>query len=87
MGLLLDIVPNHMGVSEHNKLWMDVLEHGRSSAYAPFFDIEWNSSFCPVSFTLYFCCNSFAKGQGARSMSRQFNRSSSTIRRTQTVIQ
>jgi (1->4)-alpha-D-glucan 1-alpha-D-glucosylmutase len=56
MGLLLDIVPNHMGVSEHNKLWMDVLEHGRSSAYAPFFDIEWNSSFCPVSFTLYFCC-------------------------------
>jgi (1->4)-alpha-D-glucan 1-alpha-D-glucosylmutase len=43
MGHLLDIVPNHMGIGEtSNRWWMDVLENGRSSAYAPFFDIDWN---------------------------------------------
>ena len=42
MGLLLDVVPNHMGIaSECNAWWMDVLEHGRDSAYAGFFDIDW----------------------------------------------
>ncbi len=43
MGHLLDIVPNHMGIGETgNRWWMDVLENGRSSAFAPFFDIDWN---------------------------------------------
>ncbi len=43
MGVLLDIVPNHMGIaSEENRLWMDVLENGRSSAFASFFDIDWD---------------------------------------------
>ncbi len=42
MGHLLDIVPNHMGIGEgENRWWMDVLENGPSSAYAPYFDIEW----------------------------------------------
>ncbi|HEX6244890.1 MAG TPA: alpha-amylase family glycosyl hydrolase, partial [Polyangiales bacterium] len=42
LGLLLDWVPNHMGIdSEHNKLWDDVLEHGPSSRFAAFFDIDW----------------------------------------------
>jgi (1->4)-alpha-D-glucan 1-alpha-D-glucosylmutase len=42
MGHLLDIVPNHMGVGQSdNGWWMDVLENGPSSAYAPFFDIDW----------------------------------------------
>ncbi len=41
MGLLLDIVPNHMAASEENPWWMDVLENGRESAYAIFFDIDW----------------------------------------------
>ncbi|MBZ0308617.1 MAG: malto-oligosyltrehalose synthase, partial [Anaerolineae bacterium] len=42
MGLLLDIVPNHMGVgAECNRWWMDVLEHGPSSIYAAYFDINW----------------------------------------------
>ena len=31
MGLLLDIVPNHMAMSSQNPWWMDVLEHGRAS--------------------------------------------------------
>ncbi|MDT5346423.1 MAG: (1-_4)-alpha-D-glucan 1-alpha-D-glucosylmutase [Mycobacterium sp.] len=44
MGLVVDIVPNHLGVDkpEQNPWWWDVLRHGRSSAYAPFFDIDWN---------------------------------------------
>ncbi|WP_326542516.1 malto-oligosyltrehalose synthase [Pseudorhodoferax sp.] len=40
--LLLDIVPNHMGViGGDNPWWSDVLEHGQASAYAGFFDIDW----------------------------------------------
>jgi (1->4)-alpha-D-glucan 1-alpha-D-glucosylmutase len=44
MGLLVDIVPNHVGVDkpEQNPWWWDVLRHGRSSAYASFFDIDWD---------------------------------------------
>ncbi len=42
MGQILDIVPNHMGVLEaDNGWWLDVLEHGRASAHAQTFDIEW----------------------------------------------
>ncbi|MGA8875406.1 MAG: malto-oligosyltrehalose synthase [Candidatus Korobacteraceae bacterium] len=42
MGLLLDTVPNHMGVGRgDNPWWQDVLQNGRASAYADFFDIEW----------------------------------------------
>jgi (1->4)-alpha-D-glucan 1-alpha-D-glucosylmutase len=44
MGLIVDIVPNHVGVEnpEQNKWWWDVLTHGRSSPYASFFDIDWD---------------------------------------------
>jgi (1->4)-alpha-D-glucan 1-alpha-D-glucosylmutase len=43
MGLILDIVPNHMGIAEaSNAWWMDVLENGPSSSYASYFDIEWH---------------------------------------------
>ena len=42
MGLILDIVPNHMGVGgADNTWWLDVLEWGRASPYAEFFDIDW----------------------------------------------
>jgi (1->4)-alpha-D-glucan 1-alpha-D-glucosylmutase len=42
MGQLLDFVPNHMGIAEPlNQWWMDVLESGPSSTYAPYFDIDW----------------------------------------------
>lgn len=41
VGLLLDIVPNHMAASVENAWWRDVLRHGRSSGYARFFDIDW----------------------------------------------
>jgi (1->4)-alpha-D-glucan 1-alpha-D-glucosylmutase len=42
MGLLLDIVPNHMAASPSNAWWTDVLENGASSIYAAFFDVEWD---------------------------------------------
>ncbi len=43
MGLILDIVPNHMGVGTgENAWWQDVLEWGRASPYAEFFDIDWD---------------------------------------------
>ena len=43
MGQLLDIVPNHMGVmGSDNTWWLDVLENGRASIYADFFDIDWD---------------------------------------------
>jgi (1->4)-alpha-D-glucan 1-alpha-D-glucosylmutase len=42
MGQLLDFVPNHMGIGEPlNQWWVDVLENGPSSMYAPYFDIDW----------------------------------------------
>ncbi len=42
MGQILDIVPNHMSITEkENVWWMDVLENGQSSIYADFFDIDW----------------------------------------------
>jgi (1->4)-alpha-D-glucan 1-alpha-D-glucosylmutase len=43
MGLIADIVPNHMGVMGSDNLWwLDVLENGQASGYADFFDIEWH---------------------------------------------
>ncbi len=42
LGLILDIVPNHMAVGQgDNAWWLDVLENGRASRYAEFFDIDW----------------------------------------------
>lgn len=43
MGLIIDIVPNHMGVAGGgNAWWNDVLAHGQASEYARFFDIDWS---------------------------------------------
>ncbi len=44
MGLIVDIVPNHVGIDkpEQNAWWWDVLRHGRASPYATFFDIDWD---------------------------------------------
>jgi (1->4)-alpha-D-glucan 1-alpha-D-glucosylmutase len=42
MGLILDFVPNHMGIDPlSNRWWRDVLENGPSSPFARFFDIDW----------------------------------------------
>jgi (1->4)-alpha-D-glucan 1-alpha-D-glucosylmutase len=43
LGLLVDIVPNHMSTDARvNPWWADVLEAGMDSPYARFFDIEWD---------------------------------------------
>ena len=42
MGLLLDIVPNHMALSHDNPWWLDVLENGPASPFAVFFDVDWH---------------------------------------------
>ncbi|MBI3227369.1 MAG: malto-oligosyltrehalose synthase [Mycolicibacterium cosmeticum] len=44
LGLIVDIVPNHVGVDDptQNAWWWDVLTHGRDSAYASYFDIDWD---------------------------------------------
>jgi (1->4)-alpha-D-glucan 1-alpha-D-glucosylmutase len=42
MGLVMDVVPNHMCVNSNDNVWWnDVLENGPSSAFAKFFDIDW----------------------------------------------
>jgi (1->4)-alpha-D-glucan 1-alpha-D-glucosylmutase len=42
MGLVLDIVPNHMAASLENDWWRSVVEHGARSPYARHFDIDWS---------------------------------------------
>lgn len=41
LGIVLDIVPNHMAITPENPWWWDVLENGRASRYARFFDVDW----------------------------------------------
>ncbi|CCH89070.1 Maltooligosyl trehalose synthase [Modestobacter italicus] len=44
LGLVLDLVPNHMGVSDpaESGWWWDLLQHGRESAHADAFDVDWD---------------------------------------------
>jgi len=42
LGIVVDIVPNHVSIEGgHNQRWLDLLEHGASSASAEWFDIDW----------------------------------------------
>ncbi|HWK96644.1 MAG TPA: malto-oligosyltrehalose synthase [Pseudolabrys sp.] len=44
IGLILDFVPNHMGVGlSDNQWWLDVLEWGEHSPHAEAFDIDWEA--------------------------------------------
>lgn len=42
IGLILDIVPNHMSTSLENRWWRDVIKNGQKSPYARYFDIDWS---------------------------------------------
>ncbi|HYJ13693.1 MAG TPA: alpha-amylase family glycosyl hydrolase, partial [Thermomicrobiales bacterium] len=43
MGLVVDFVPNHMGIDRgQNAWWQDVIEHGQLSRFAETFDIDWS---------------------------------------------
>jgi (1->4)-alpha-D-glucan 1-alpha-D-glucosylmutase len=47
LGILLDVVPNHMAVSEpesQNAQWWSLLREGRESPYADWFDVDWDSA-------------------------------------------
>ncbi|HCR96280.1 MAG: malto-oligosyltrehalose synthase [Halomonas sp.] len=53
MGLVLDIVPNHLAVGgSENLWWQDVLAWGSDSPYAGFFDIDWHSDTNSAASTL-----------------------------------
>ncbi|MDB4891533.1 MAG: malto-oligosyltrehalose synthase [Gemmatimonadetes bacterium] len=43
MGIVLDIVPNHMGIGADNPYWDDLLANGRRSQYADWFDVAWRA--------------------------------------------
>jgi (1->4)-alpha-D-glucan 1-alpha-D-glucosylmutase len=44
MGVILDVVPNHMGINDSgNRYWLDVLENGEGARWAKFFDIDWDA--------------------------------------------
>jgi maltooligosyltrehalose synthase len=54
LGLLIDLVPNHMGIARNrNGWWLDVLENGSGSRWAHVFDIDW-------SWRARCCCRSSA---------------------------
>ena len=47
LGILVDVVPNHMAVSEpesQNAPWWSLLRDGRQSPYASWFDVDWDSA-------------------------------------------
>lgn len=42
LGLILDFVPNHMGIGlADNEIWLDILEYGQTSPFAHYLDIDW----------------------------------------------
>ena len=43
MGMIVDIVPNHMGIGPANLYWEDMLAHGPQSRYARWFDVDWEA--------------------------------------------
>lgn len=50
MGLLLDVVPNHMAAGHENRWWMDVLENGPVSPFTSHFDINWHPAITKAAF-------------------------------------
>lgn len=66
MGLVLDIVPNHVAAHADNPWWWDVLENGRDSRHASWFDIDWNAPGCGGKLWLPVldrpCAQAFADG-------------------------
>lgn len=42
LGVIVDIVPNHMAANHHNPWWYDVMKHGQQSEFARWFDINWD---------------------------------------------
>ncbi|XVV07988.1 malto-oligosyltrehalose synthase [Actinosynnema sp. CA-248983] len=49
LGLVVDIVPNHMATGPDNPWWSDVLEHGRGSKHADYFDWDGDKLLLPFA--------------------------------------
>ena len=63
LGLILDFVPNHVGVHfADNPWWLDVLEWGPASPHAASFDIDWEQ--LPYRAAAACCCRSSARSYG-----------------------
>ncbi len=63
LGLILDFVPNHVGVHfADNPWWLDVLEWGQASSHAASFDIDWE--LCPIAPVAACCCRSSVSSYG-----------------------
>lgn len=43
LGILLDIVPNHLGVGQDNPWWQDLLRNGASGFGGRVFDVDWEA--------------------------------------------
>ncbi|MFL5580865.1 MAG: malto-oligosyltrehalose synthase [Gemmatimonadaceae bacterium] len=43
LGAVLDVVPNHMGTGGDNPYWTDVLQRGKASRWAHWFDVDWDA--------------------------------------------
>lgn len=50
MGLILDIVPNHMAIGHHNPWWMEVLAEGPAAPHGRHFDLFWEEDQLPLPF-------------------------------------
>ena len=66
IGLILDVVPNHMSINSANAWWLDVLETGPSSPFAGYFDIDSGTPYGPISRTRFSCL--FWKTNTAKSL-------------------
>ena len=55
LGIILDIVPNHVGLAGGaNRWWRDVMRYGRASEYAAYFDIDWDGqAYLPAGLLVY----------------------------------
>lgn len=42
LGLVCDVVPNHLGTGWHTPLWRELLAHGRRGPGARVFDVDWD---------------------------------------------
>lgn len=73
MGILLDIVPNHMATDPTNGWWWDVLTRGRSSPWARWFDIDWQAPALPGKVLLPFLERPYARALYAGDISLRYD--------------
>lgn len=73
MGILLDIVPNHMATDPTNGWWWDVLTRGRSSPWARWFDIDWQAPALPGKVLLPFLERPYARALCAGDISLRYD--------------